>query len=138
MPTIDDVSKDEYEALSEADKEEIRTEVKALSATGFTQLSDGRIDRAIKGALGERDTMYSGRMARFPTLDGDAEEFSLNLAAHKAQLAEGGQPQSESGEGGSTSYQLGQVEDYLDQTIFGQTAKRMVRNEESLGIVRGF
>ena len=138
MPTIDEVDKSEYAALSEPDKEEIRQEVKNLSSTGFTQLADTRVDRAIKGALAERDTIYSGNMARFPTLDGDAEEFSLNLSAHRCQLAEGGQPQSESGEGGSTSYQQGQVEDYLDQTIFGRTAKRHIRNDESLGLVRSY
>ncbi len=138
MPTIGEVDKSEYAALSESDKEEIRQEVKALSSTGFTQLADSRVDRAIKGALSERDSIYSGRMARFPTLDGDREEFSLNLAAHKMQLAEGGQPQSESGEGGSASYQMGQVEDYLDQTTFGVTAKRHIREEESLGIVRSY
>jgi len=138
MPTIDEVDKSEYAALSEPDKEEIRQEVKYLTSTGFTQLSDERMDRAIKGAISERSTIYSDNMARFPTLDGDAEEFTLNLAAHKAQLAEGGQPQSESGEGGSTSYQQGQVEDYLDQTIPGRTAKRLVRDEQSLGIVRSY
>jgi len=140
MTTIDETSKSDYDSLSTSDKESIRQAVRDLSTTGFeNNVSDQRLDRAIKGALGERETLYTGRMARTPTLDGDAEEFLLNLSAHKAELASGGEAESESGEGGSTNYRSGgQVEDYLELTRYGITAMRHVDNRKSTSIVRSY
>ena len=138
MVTIDDTSKADFPNLSTSEQDEIISDVENLSSTGFSQLSRSRKVRAIRDALGERETIYHNDMARFPTLDGEAETFLLNLAAHKMELAEGGEPQSESGEGGSTSYNQGNPESYLDLTRFGRTAKRHVRNEESVGIVRSW
>ena len=138
MVTIDDTSKADFANLSTSAQDEIISDVENLSSTGFSQLSRSRKVRAIRDALGEAETIYYGDMARFPTLDGEAETFLLNLSAHKMELAEGGEPQSESGEGGSTSYNQGNPEDYLDLTRFGRTAKRHVRNEESVGIVRSW
>lgn len=138
MVTITDTTKADFPNLSTSEQDEIIADVDNLSSTGFSQLSRGRKVRLIRDALGERETLYSNDMARFPTLDGDEETFLINLAAHKFELAEGGEAQSESGEGGSASYRTGQGDDYLDLTRFGQTAKRHVRNEESIGIVRSY
>lgn len=135
-PSIDEVSKSDWDALTTQEQTDIREQVEQLSSTGWSQLSDSRKNELIREAIGERDTIYSGKMSRLPTLDGDAEVFSLNLSAHKWELSEGGQAQSESGEGGSTSYQSGNVEDYLTLTRYGKTAKRHVRNDESVAIVR--
>jgi len=138
-PSIDDVSKSDWDDdLTSQEKQDIREQVEQLSSTGFTQLSDDRKDELIREAIGERDTLYTGDMSRLPTLDGDAEVFSLNLAAHKLELAQGGQAQSESGEGGSVSYDTGAVDDYLSLTRYGKTALRHVRYDESIAIVRNY
>jgi len=132
-------SKSDYDNLTASEKDEIRSDVEELSAKGWQNLSDSRIDRAIKGAIAERNTIYVGDMARTPTLDGDLETFLLNLSAHKCEIAEGGQAESESSEGGSSNYTSGgSVEGYLDLTRYGRTAKRHVRNEESISIVRSY
>lgn len=138
MVRIDEVDKDGWDNLTTTEQDEIIGRVEELSSTGWSQLSRDRKARAIRDAISERDTLYSGRMSRTPTLDGDGEVFGRNLAAHKLELAEGGEPQSESGEGGSVNYQSGQVEDYLDLTRYGKTALRHVRNDESISIVRSF
>ncbi len=137
-PSIDEVSKSEWDSLSSAEQEAIREQVEQLSSTGFTQLSDSRKDELIRESLGERDTLYSDRMSRLPTLDGDAEVFSLNLAAHKWQLAEGGEAQSESGEGGSVNYNTSAGEEYLNLTRFGETALRHVWMDSSISALRTY
>jgi len=138
MPTIDEVSKSDWDSLTQTERDDIRTSVEQLAKDGWQNLDDGRKDDLIRQALGERDTLYTGRMARTPTLDGDREVFSLNLAAHKWELATGGEPESESGEGGNVSYRRGQVEDYLESTRFGRTAFRHVDDGSSTSIVRSY
>ena len=138
MPTIDEVDADGWDALSTSDQDEIIDRVEDLSSVGWGNMSRSRKVRAVRDAISERDTIYSGRMSRTPTLDGDAAVFTRNLAAHKMENAEGGEAQSESGEGGSTSYNSSQGDGYLDSTRYGKTAKRHVRNDESIAIVRSW
>lgn len=135
-PSIDEVSKSDWDTLTDQEQQDIREQVDSGSSTGWTNLSDSRKDELIREALGERDTLYSGQMSRLPTLDGDAEVFTLNLARHKWELAEGGEAQSESGEGGSVNYRGGNVEEYLDLTRYGQTALRHVWMDSSIAAVR--
>lgn len=135
-PSIDEVSKSDWDGLTTQEQTDIREQVERGSSTSWTQLSDDRKNELIREAIGERDTLYSGQMSRLPTLDGDAEVFSLNLARHKWTLAEGGEAQSESGEGGSVNYKSGNVEEYLELTRFGETAKRHVWSESSIAAVR--
>jgi hypothetical protein len=135
-PSIDELDKDDWDNLSRGNRKDIIDQVSRLSSTGFQQLGRHRKAQAIRSSIGERNTLYTDKMSRLPTLDGDAEVFLLNLAAHKMTLAEGGEATNESGEGGNASYQTGQVEDYLTLTRFGRTAKRHIRNEESLSAVR--
>lgn len=137
-PSIDELSKSDWDSATTAEQDAIIEQMELLSSTGWQQLSRDRKARAIRGAIAERDSMYSGRMSRMPTLDGDAEEFSLNLAAHKCELAEGGEAQSESGEGGSANYRGGNVENYLDLTRYGQTAERHISFDHSVGAVRTY
>jgi len=138
-PSIDEVSKSDWDnQLTSAEKTAIREQCETASSTGWTQLSRDRKSEAIRAAISERDTLYSGRMSRLPTLDGDAEYFTLFLSAHKMELAEGGQAQSESGEGGSVSYDTGQVEDYLSLTRYGKTALRYVWEDSSISAVRTY
>lgn len=138
-PSIDEVSKSDWDTtLTTTEKDDIREQVEKLSSTGWTQLSDSRKDELIREAIGERDTLYSGNMSRLPTLDGDAEVFSLNLAAHKWELAQGGEAQSESGEGGSVSYSSNAGEDYLNLTRYGETALRHVWSDDSIAAIRTY
>lgn len=137
-PSIDEVDKGEWDALSAQEKTDIREQVDSGSSTGWTQLSDGRKDELIREAIGERETLYSERMSRLPTLDGDAEVFTLNLARHKWTLASGGEAQSESGEGGSVSYQTTSPDEYLQLTRYGETALRHIRNDESISAIRSW
>jgi len=113
-------------------------DVELLDAKGWTNLSDSRKLALPDDAITERATMYTGRNARFPTLVGDEDVFVKNLAAHKWQLAEGGQPNSESNQGGSASFDTTQSDDYLSMTHYGETAKRHIRYDESIAIVRSY
>ena len=137
-PSIDELSKSDWDAATTQEQDDIIEQVERLSSTGWTQLSRERKAEAIRSAIAERDTLYTDRMSRLPTLDGDAEVFSLNLAAHKMELAEGGEAQSESGEGGSVSYTTGNVEDYLTLTRFGKTALRHIWEDNSISVVRSY
>ena len=137
-PSIDELSKSDWDAATTQEQDDIIEQVEYLSSTGWAQLSRERKSEAIRSAIAERDTLYTDRMSRLPTLDGDAEVFSLNLAAHKMELAEGGEAQSESGEGGSVSYTTGNVEDYLTLTRFGKTALRHIWEDNSISVVRSY
>ena len=137
-PSIDDVSKSEWDALTEQEQDDIIDDVDDLSKTGWSNTSRSRKVSAVREAIAERDTLYSRRMSRLPTLEGDAEIFTNNLAAHKLEIREGGEAQSESGEGGSVSYQTGQVEDYLTMTRYGRTALRHIRMDESVAAIRSW
>ena len=137
-PSIDDVSKSEWDELTEQEQDDIIDDVDDLSKTGWSNTSRSRKVSAVREAIAERDTLYSRRMSRLPTLEGDAEVFTNNLAAHKLEIREGGEAQSESGEGGSVSYQTGQVEDYLTMTRYGRTALRHIRMDESVAAIRSW
>ena len=137
-PSIDEVSKSDWDALTTQEQDDIIAEVEALSNTGWTQTSRDRKAKAVRDAISERDTLYSERMSRLPTLQGDAEVFTENLAAHKLELASGGEAQSESGEGGSVSYQSGSVDEYLSLTRYGETALRHIRRDESVAAIRSW
>ena len=137
-PSIDELSKSDWDAATTQAQDDIIEQVEYLSSTGWAQLSRERKSEAIRSAIAERDTLYTDRMSRLPTLDGDAEVFSLNLAAHKMELASGGEAQSESGEGGSVSYATGNVEDYLTLTRYGKTALRHVWEDNSISVVRSY
>ena len=137
-PSIDEVSKSDWDALTEAEQDAIIEQVEDLSSTGWSQLSRSRKASAVREAIAERETLYSKRMSRLPTLEGDAEVFTNNLAAHKLEIREGGEAQSESGEGGSVSYQSGSVDEYLSLTRYGETALRHIRNDESVAALRSW
>ena len=137
-PSIDEVSKSEWDNLTEQEQDAIIAEVELLSKTGWQNTSRGRKAAAVREAIANRDSIYSRRMSNLPTLEGDAEIFTNNLAAHKLELIEGGEAQSESGEGGSVSYQSGQVDDYLTLTRYGREALNHIRKEESIALIRGW
>jgi hypothetical protein len=114
------------------------SDVEALSSTGWKQLADTKKQALLDDAIEETDSLYSDRQARMPTLDGSRSIFIKNLAAHKWELAEGGESQSESNGGGSVSYNTvtGDAIESLQQTRYGRTALDHVRDRQGLGIAR--
>lgn len=137
-PNSADVDKDGWDALTTAEQDAIIDAVEDLSSTGWSQLSRSRKASAVREAIAERETLYSDTMSRLPTLEGDAEVFTNNLAAHKMELREGGEAQSESGEGGSVSFSQANPEEYLQLTRYGETALRHIRMDESISVVRSY
>jgi len=138
-PSIDEVSKSDWDNnLTSTEKADIREQCENASSTAWTQLADAKKDELIREAIAERDTLYNERMSRLPTLDGDAEVFTLLLARHKWELAEGGEAQSESGEGGSVNYTTGQVKEYLSLTRYGKNALRHVWMDDSISAIRTY
>ncbi len=134
---IDDRS--DWENLTTGDQDTIRGRIRDKSSTGFKQLSDDKMDEQIIEAITEASTLYTGRYSRLPTLDGDAGIFRRSLAAHKAEEAQGGEAQSESNAGGNVSYNTvtGDAISDLQQTRFGRTALKHVRDRQGIGIARG-
>jgi hypothetical protein len=138
MADIEDLDKDDWDNLSSSEQTDIREDVENLSSTGFKQLSDDKKNWLIREAISEASTLYTGKYSRLPTVDGDAETFRLNLAAHKMTIAEGGEAQSESNAGGNVSYNTvtGDAISDLQHTRFGRTALKHVRDRQGIGIVR--
>lgn len=115
-----------------------RADVEALEAKGWQSLTDLKKDSLLDDAKSERDTIYTARYARTPTLKGDEDIFIKNLAAHKWELAEGGEAQSGSQTGGNTSYNVGNPETYLELTRFGRTCLEHLDDRQSIGIARSY
>jgi len=82
-------------------------------------------------------TIYGGRLSRVSRIR-DRVLFTINLTRHYWQQAEGGDAQSESATGGSTSYNTvtGEAMRELTTTRYGQRALEMIRDDMSTGIVR--
>ncbi|AFH21550.1 hypothetical protein OSG_eHP4_00040 [environmental Halophage eHP-4] len=116
------------------------SDVEALESKGWQSLDSTTKQDLLDDAKAERDTLYSGRVARTPILDGDEEVFIKNLTAHKWELAEGGEAQSESQTGGNTSYNLANAEprEYLTETRFGRTCLEHLDQRQGIGIVRSY
>lgn len=114
------------------------SDVEALSSTGWNDLNDTKKQALLDDAIKEADTLYTGRYARMPTIDGDREIFIKHLAAHKWENAEGGEAQSESNTGGNVSYNTvsGDPISDLQSTRYGRTALKHVRDRQGLGIAR--
>lgn len=113
-------------------------DVRNLSSTGWDNLSDDKLNDLLDDARAERDTIYSERYATLPTLDGDEDVFTKNLCAHKAEIASGGEAQSENSQGGSANYNQpqGDIWQYLSQTRYGRTCMAHIRDNLAIGIVR--
>lgn len=114
-----------------------RSDVEDLGSKGWDALSDTKKDALLADAETEADTIFSGRVATLPEIEGDRDVFVKNLAAHKWELATGGEIDSESSTGGSVTYKTnpGEVDEYLSLTKFGETAKAHLRSEQGIGFV---
>lgn len=115
-----------------------RSDVEALSSMGWDHLPDESKDALLIQAQTEATTIYSERVSTLPTLEGDEDEFVKLLAAHKWELAEGGEAQSENSSGGSVTYNTvtGEAMSPLTQTRYGREALKHLRSNASIGVVR--
>lgn len=121
-------------ALSNITVDDIRN----YSTTDFKSVSDSKIQFHIDRAIRETEQIHNGRMATISIIEGDEQDFTELLAAHRVQLIEGGDPQSESAGAGDANYSIvqGNVESRLAQTKFGRQALEYIRNDQSYGVVR--
>lgn len=112
--------------------------VEALSTKGWSHLDTSKKEALLDDAKRERETIYSGQISRLPTLDGDAVIFVKNLAAHKYELASGGEAQSESSTGGSMTYNTvtGDRIEALSETRYGRVCLEHLRDNQQISIVR--
>lgn len=114
-----------------------RTDVETLSSKSFDALSDSKKTDLLADAETEADTIFSGRVATLPEIEGDRDVFVKNLAAHKWTLAMGGEADSENSSGGSITYKTApaEMDEYLSLTRFGETCKAHLRSEQGIGFV---
>lgn len=115
-----------------------RSDVEPLSATSWDSLSDSKKDELINIAERQVDDLYGGRVATLGEIEGNTDDLKKWVAAHLFELAEGGEPQSESGTGGSINYNTspGELPKGWSTTRYGQQALEYVRDETSIGFVR--
>ena len=113
-------------------------DVEAVSSTSWEQLDIDKKQALLDDAIREAESIYTGRFARLPTIEGDETIFKKYLAAHKWEIAEGGEPQSESAGGGSVTYNTvtGDALSNLQQTRYGREALNHVRDEQGIAIER--
>ena len=115
-----------------------RSDVEDLDSTGWQGLPDSKKDELLSVAENEVNNQYSAKVARLPTLVGDKDDAIKHLAAHKWELAEGGEPDSESQTGGNVSYNTssGTWDSTLSETRYGRTFRDVyLRDEQNIGIV---
>jgi len=114
-------------------------DVRDIDTTGWSQtLDDPQVKTQIDIAESERNDIYSGQTSTRPAVEGNEKNFIRYLAAHKCELAEGGEVQSEGQGGSSTSYNTvtGDPVDTLQQTRYGREALKYVRMQQSTSVVR--
>lgn len=84
------------------------------------------------------EDVFGGRQTRQDEIEGDESDFTAFLAAHLWEIAEGGEPNSQSMTGGSVNVQHLQtdIESTLSETRFGRICLMMTRNRTNTAIVR--
>jgi hypothetical protein len=113
------------------------SDVEALSSMSWENFDQSKKQELLDMAEREADQLYAGNVSTLPEIEGDRDDFIKLLAAHKWELAEGGEAQSESNTGGSVNYNTvtGDTIDNLSQTRYGREAESYLRNSASIGFV---
>lgn len=115
------------------------SDVEDLASKGWTQLNDSKQQSILAIAKNQIEGPLSGRVSTLPTVIGDQDDALKWLAAHYFELAEGGEAQSESTQGGNVSYNTvtGEWTSGLSQTRYGRTFRDIhLRDEQQIGMVR--
>ena len=114
------------------------SDVESLENKGWQSLDASKKSDLLADAEQEYKDLYSGRLAR-NSVNRTTEDLLVKyLAAHKFELAEGGEAQSESQTGGNTSYNVANPETYLELTRYGQTVLDYLNQRQQVSIVRSF
>lgn len=115
------------------------SEVRLLSSTGWEgTYQDSEVQQFIDFAEREVKGLYGGRVSTLSETEGDLDDLIALVAAHKLELAEGGEAQSESATGGSVNYNTvtGEVPNGWSETRYGRQALDYIRQMQSIGMVR--
>lgn len=113
-------------------------DVEALDSTGWTQLTDSKKQELLDIAERQINGPLSARVSTLPTVIGDQDDALKFLAAHYWELAEGGESQSESSQGGNVNYNTvtGEWSDGLSETRYGRTLRdTYLRDKLGIGMV---
>lgn len=113
------------------------SDVEALDSMGWDQLDNAKKQALLDIAESEAQSLYGGDLSTFSEIEGSTDDFIKYLAAHKWELAEGGETQSESSSGGSVNYNTvtGESTDTLEQTRYGREALKYIREGMSVSFV---
>jgi len=103
----------------------------------WTQVDTNVVDRALSEAQDMAKTTYGGQVSRMSTQE-NQDLFVTNLARHYLEESVGGEAQSESQQGGSTSYNTvtGESMSSLQSTRYGRRCLDILRGVQSIGIVK--
>ena len=118
-----------------------RTDVEALSSTGWDQLNDDKKDELIEIAESLVDGQLSKRQSRFSSIEGNRDHAKRLMCAHLWELAQGGESQSDNTQGGSVSFNTvtGEWQQSLTETRYGRMLNDLyLRDRQGLSIVRTY
>ena len=114
-------------------------DVENYGSTNWRQLDSAVKAEMLELAQSLMDNQFSKRVATLPNFRGD-RDFGLKLlTAHLWEVAEGGEAQSESSEGGSVTYNTvtGDPVDSLQETRYGRIFRdQFLFDEQGISIVR--
>jgi len=113
------------------------TDVDRGASDEWSQIPDTTKQQMLQEAKELAMTTYGGQVSRLPTQT-NQKLFVINLARHFLEEVEGGEAQSESQQGGSTSYNTvtGDAMSSLQSTRYGRRCTEILRAQQSVGIVR--
>ena len=115
------------------------TDVENYGAKGWQQLDPDVKTELLDHAEKLIQNQFNDRVATLPTLIGDQDNATKLLTAHLWELAEGGEAQSESGEGGNVTYNTvtGETINSLTETRYGRMFSDLyLRDRMGIGVVR--
>lgn len=114
------------------------SDVEALSSTGWKQaLEPTQKSALLEIAKNEAGDLYGGRVSTLSEQEGNRDDFVKWLAAHKFELATGGEAQNEGSQGGSVNYNTvtGDPMNSLTETRYGRVALEYLRQGQSISFV---
>jgi len=116
------------------------SDVRAIASTEFAALDDDEVQTHIDTAEDLYTGVYSERLGRRSQVRVDPDRFVTYVAAHLAELAQGGEAQSENQGAGSVSYNTvtGQPLQSLSETRYGRVARSMIQQQQNIGATRSY
>ena len=115
------------------------TDVERMDSTGWTQMERQIKEEQLDRARNLLDNQFSDKVSTLPTFVGNRDDGLKLLAAHLIEMAQGGEAQSESSEGGSVTYNTvtGDAINNLTETRYGrQFNDYHLRDRLGIGVVR--